>query len=75
MRLHLDLTNLPVNKFEAEAKVEKLNKRFGGKTYMDLSFHAYPVGGSFNVCVRGNADSEEELSEMVMGLFTDGLME
>ena len=71
---HIELANLPMSKTEAEKRVSKLQEKFGGKTYMNLQFCCYPIGGSFNVAASGNAESKEELSNMVMAIFTESLM-
>ena len=67
----MELTNLPMNKTQAEEKVAKLKAKLEGKTFMNLRFCCYPIGGSFNVAVRGDAETKEELSEMVISLLTE----
>jgi len=42
---------------------------------MKLRFVAVPVGGSFDVYVRGNAETEQELSEMVLSVFADSYLD
>lgn len=69
------ITNLPMSKTSAEQQVEKLNQKFSGKTYMNLQFVLCPAYGSFDVNVVGQAESEEELKEMVLDLFATALME
>lgn len=71
---HIDLTNLCMHKTEAEQHAQKLQDKFGGRTYMNLEFFCYPIGGSFNVAVRGKAQDKEELQGMVMSIFTSELM-
>ena len=53
---------------------DKLNSLMQGKTFMDFNFISCPIGGSFDIMLEGNADSEEELREMYTHVVTSELL-
>ena len=67
-RLTVKITNICGNLYEARDYTQNLKDKFQGKTYMQIDFKCWPIGGSFNVGVTGWADSEEELKDMFMSL-------
>ena len=61
--------NNVIHRSSAQPTIDVLD----GKSYMNLEVGLAPAGGSLDVIVTGDAETEEDLTRMVLGLLCDAL--